>query len=238
MLVAGYDGPESPRLAAVAHACRDVRDALAGSEVVVLVSPHGRASRVHYRLRGDLGALGLGRIGAVADGDEKVVAGVARAWDRPVTDDPVDHGIVVPHALRALPDVPVIATAVVEVTGPDAPGSIAAALDDAAALAGAISSLAKDIDVAVVASAHLGAALEPAAPLTRDERAVALEQEVLAALDEDVAGVADLAGGFAAAGSCGAAPLLVLARLWPGHPLARLAYDAPFGVGYLVGTVT
>lgn len=237
VLVAGYEGPESADLEEIRSACREVRDVLQAAERVVVVSPHASCSCVYSDVRGDLASFGVEIGPARRRRDERGAATLASDWRMPLVTDDVDHGITVPLLLGCLPDAPVVAAGVVETTGPDAHGAIEQAWDDAAALARAVSLRAADDRIAVVVSAHLGAALDASAPLSLDDRAVDLEQEVLAALEYDVASFTPLGPALAASGSCGAAPLAVLATLFPGRRLTRLAYKAPFGVGYLVGVI-
>lgn len=235
VLTTAYRGAGDGALESVRASLPQVRAHL-DADVVVIVSPHARRSGTYAVVGGDLADFGLGDRPALLPTDEDASTELSDRW-RPAQADPSDHGVVVPLLLEALPPGPAVAAGIAEVTGPDAPAGHGSAVEDAHALANAIRHLARRRDVAVVASAHLGAALDAGAPLWPTQEAAVLEERVLAALQDDVGGVADMASDLARTGSCGGAPLAVLASLFAGAPLRLLCYERPFGVGYVVGTV-
>lgn len=136
-----------------------------------------------------------------------------------------------------VPDVPIVACALAEVTGPDAapvPSAIGAARGFAAALA----SLTEDRTVVFVASAHTSAALTPRAPLTLRDEGLVLEEEIKDALESDLGKLDSLSPElWTLGGSCGAGPLTALGLLFTGSKASVGFYDHPFGVGYLLAEV-
>jgi hypothetical protein len=108
---------------------------------------------------------------------------------------------------------------------------------DAALVARALESF--DGRMGLAASAHSGAALSPSAPLAELEGAVAAESAWIAALRADVGSIEMETNLLAdVAGSCGAGPLSVLAALGRGRAALVHAYERPFGVGYIVASVS
>ncbi len=202
----------------------------------MVVSPHAQRSGVYRSVVGDLGGFGLPSVSVAAEVHEGATASLIRTWGHDL-DGASDHGIVVPLVVDAVRVQDVVAVGLAEVTGPSAPAGPGEAIEDAQALARAIEALAVESSVAVVASAHLGAALDERAPSWPLEGAVDVEQAVLGTLERDVGDFPSLAGDLAAAGSCGSGPLVVLGELFGGSALRRCCYVAPFGVGYLAGIV-
>lgn len=205
---------------------------LAGVELSVLLSPHGPRSGVYHTALGSLADFGIPGVSVERDGDRAAATQLAEDWGKPMLDDRVDHGAVVPLALIATG--PVVVASLGDYTGPRA-AAADAAIADAAAFAAAVRSLARSRNIAFIASANLAAGLSPRAPLTELPEAAALEREVVEACATDVARLADLAPALAAqGGSCAAGPLVALAHLFAGTAAAVLAHESPFGVGYLV----
>lgn len=197
---------------------------LSGPEVLVIASPHGRATGVYAAPSGDLDAFGPRGLGVAAAPGE-LAETVAAAWARPVLVEPVDHGVVVPLRLLA-PTVPVVAVAFEE--GMTAGEAVA----EGAALASALSSVPRS--VVFVASANLSAGLDDRSPVPSLEGAAEADAHVLAALRDDPARLVDHATEVERAGSCAAAPLAAFGALFAGRRCDVLAYAHPFGVGYAV----
>lgn len=210
-------------------------------DLVIVISPHGPTGRVYRAPGGSLSGFGVPDLSATTSGSGSQAA-LAAEWGVPVMDGS-DHGIVVPLLLGALPDAPVVACALAEWTGastrPGGRGDPSAALDSAARLAAAILSVAGDLRVLVVCSAHGPAGLSPRAPLTERPESRVLERRILDALSRDPGGLAGIGvDEWAAGGACGAGPLAVFGRLFAGRSAEVVAYEAPVGVGYLVARTT
>ncbi len=140
--------------------------------------------------------------------------------------------MLIPTLLGCAPGLELVGVALGEGLGGDELQANAATL-----LARAIESF--DGRVGLAASAHSGAALSPSAPLAELEGAVEAESAWIAALRVDAGSIemetSMLAG---VAGSCGAGPLSVLAALGRGRAALVHAYERPFGVGYVVASVS
>jgi hypothetical protein len=191
--------------------------------VAVLVSPHASKSGVYVETRGDLSAFGVPRADARLHLKMDLVDAVAERWGRPLIDEPLDHGIVVP-LLLGFHETTVIAVGLEEG---------ATAEEDEVSLAGALRSLGPEISV--VASVNTGAGITPRAPLSEIPGSIGLESGLRDAMERDGAELAAFASRLGReAGSCGGGPLGVLARLFAGRRFATLAHEWPFGVGYLV----
>jgi aromatic ring-opening dioxygenase LigB subunit len=201
---------------------------LGDPSIIVLASPHGRATGVYASPAGDLGPFGRSDVAASAPTDRGVVAELARAWGRPVLDAPADHGIVVPLRLLGPRDVPVIALTFEE--GREA----AATTGEAETLAGALGEVAGT--VAFVASANTSAGLTERAPLPSLPGAEAAEHALLDALESDPRRVPSCLPALTEAGSCAAGPLAALSFLLGDRRCKVLAYGHPVGVGYAVAS--
>jgi len=205
-------------------------------DALVMLSPHGRASGVYSGVMGSLDAFGV-RAPSVASPTELAVAEeLAREWERPFLEPPLDHGITGALLVMGwMGDRPVVAATLAGTTGPGAPGQVAGVIEEAIGLADAVISISNARRIGFVASAHTSAALSPSAPLLDRPEGHALDEEVLAALRHDAGGMADIEPGlWRAAGACGAGPLTVFAKIFSGRRAEVLAYEAPAGVGYLV----
>ena len=90
--------------------------------------------------------------------------------------------------------------------------------------------------LAVVASAHAGAGLSARAPLTEVPGATEADRDLVAALEEDPALVEGLIGRLHEIGqACGVGPLATVGQLFEGWRTEGITYEAPYGVGYMVG---
>lgn len=214
----------------IGNACRVLVKEM--PEVIVLCSPHGSSTGVYESAAGHLGPQGIPQISAPRDPSELAKV-LADEWERPVLSDMADHGIVVPQVLGAIPEgAEVVACCLEEWTG-QTQRSAQEAIEEASVLADAVRTAFGDREVAFVASAHGSAALSPRAPLTERPEGIELEKRLHAALLDDVSQLTAMgAREWEGAGCCGAGPLTALALLVSG-PAELLAYDAPFGVGYL-----
>lgn len=202
-----------------------VREAVASIDlgdvdVVVIASPHGRATGVYASPAGDLDGFGPKGIGAVPPADPALAVQLAEAWGRPLLLEEADHGVVVPLRLLPVLDVPVVAVAFEEGAGADGARALAATLSGRR--------------VAFVASANLSAGLDERSPLPSLDGAAAADDAVLSALRERPGELADLGPVLERAGSCAGAPLTAFGVLFGRRPCDVLAYEHPFGVGYAV----
>lgn len=187
----------------------------------VVLSPHGAASGVYLRTRADLARFGVPRASARFGVAQAEVRELAAAWRRPVLEDAIDHGVVVPLLVGDIAS-PII---------PVAFGEEADVVREATSLAEVL----RETDHDVVASVNTGAGITARAPLTKLEGADSLEVELRNAVERDAADLADAARRLAAeSGSCCLGPLLVLAELFAGCAGEVLVHEWPYGVGYLV----
>lgn len=235
-LLLEHVAPGSSRAVAGLRAAVAALD-LEGLETIVLLSPHGAESGVYARASGSLDGFGVPGIEACRETDASLLESLSGRWGRPLLETGWDHGIVVPLALGIGTDTRVVAITFAETTGPDAV-SFEGVLDDAADLAAILAPLAAEEGLGIVASVNTSAALSARAPMTERAEAQAIESELLSALESDVGAALPLLSRLQRDGrSCACGPLAVLARLFAGSPAHTLAYDAPFGVGYLVARV-
>lgn len=216
------EGPEDDALARVRAACATAARGLDGSRAVV-ASPHANRTGVYVSPYGDLADLGPRAPAALCPLDLQLAEEVAERWGRPLLDEPLDHGIVVPLLLS-----PPSGT-IVAIGFEDA----ADATDDASELATVLAEL--DLEATVIASANLSAGITERAPLTRLPGAEELEIETAKGLEQDAASLLETAPRLATlAGSCSAGPLTLFGRLFGRRSVEVLAHEWPFGVGYLV----
>ena len=209
---------------------------LTPAEILVIASPHGAATGIHASIEGSLGGFGPGLPGLRADGDASAALILASGSSLSLLEGPVDHGVTVPLLLLGSDEGNVHEL-------PPVVACVQAEDDDASAFAAAVAEatqkLADERSVAFLASAHTSAGLTPRAPLTELDAAKDLDTQILETLSSDVGGLTTIpADRWVAAGSCGAGPLLALAKLYSGRTVEVAAYDAPYGVGYLVAGVT
>lgn len=202
-------------------------------DLVIMVSPHGRRSSVYRDLKGSLAGFGYPRIQYEGSTNQGVAARLADAWGQPLLEDPVDHGILVPAGLSQS-SAPVVGVTFRETSDVDGAGT-SIVEEEVRALVAAIQSVSGPGSVLFVASANDSAGLTARAPLTELPGASGLRDELIDGLLTDVGQVEDVARRLAAdSGSCGLAPLLCLARLFPGQKADVLAKEQPVGVGYTV----
>ncbi|MFN2588715.1 MAG: hypothetical protein ABR613_11440 [Actinomycetota bacterium] len=211
----------APAVSAAARGLRFPQDAR-----ILLASPHGAGTGVYAAPRGDLDGFGPRGISVAATADRSFARDLAGAWERPLLDEPADHGIVVPLRLLDTGDAPVVAVAFEE--GLDA----AAVVDEAKALVAGLDGVRGP--VAFVASANTSAGLGDAAPLPSLPAAAAADAAALDALRRDPRLLVPLLPDLAAAGSCAVGPLAALALLLGDRPCDVRAYEHPAGVGYAV----
>lgn len=205
---------------------------LSEHEVLIFVSPHGASDRVYARAEGDLSGFGVSGLEVRAKVDAGLAEGLAQRWDRPLADDALDHGALVPVALLR-PERPVVAVAIGE-----RDDGAAEALESGRSLARAIGELNVEGSIAVIVSGHGSAALSARAPLTDRPEGHRLQEAILEAATTDLSSLLEIPEGWwEQGGSCSAGAFATLASLFPGRALDISAQDAPFGVGYMVGRV-
>ena len=205
------------------------------AEVVVIVSPHGPTAGIYERCDGSLRGFGIDDAEAARVADTGLSRALVRAWGLESIAGPVDFGIVVPLLLGVGGDLPMVAASLPQTTGPGA-RALSESVDAAEGLAVALTTVADERAVAVVASAHSSAGLSARAPLTEVSGATEVDREIVEALEADPARVEDLLGPLHEVGhACGVGPLSVLRHLLDGWRSEGLTYEAPYGVGYMVG---
>lgn len=205
------------------------------ADVVVVVSPHGPAAGIYERSEGSLRGFGIDGVEAVRETDDDLSRSLSNAWARAPIGSPLDFGIVVPLLLGLGGDLPVVGVSLPRTTGPGA-SSLPEASDAAGTLAEALATTVDGRDLAVVASAHASAGLAARAPLTEVSGATEVDSELVAALEGDPARVEGLIERLHEIGqACGTGPLAMFAQLFGGWRSGGLTYEAPHGVGYMVG---
>jgi hypothetical protein len=206
-------------------------------DCAVLLSPHGASTGVYRSVAGDLAGFGVTGLEVSRQTDAELSARLAERWGQQLLDEPCDHGVVVPLLAGWVPEVPVVACTLEEVTGPDA-APVRSATEAARAFAAALAPLTDDRAVMFVASAHTSAALTPRAPLTLRDEGLALDREIKDALETDLGELDSLSPElWTAGGACGVGPLTALGLLFKGSKAEVPYYDHPFGVGYLLAEV-
>jgi hypothetical protein len=192
-------------------------------QALVIASPHGPSAGVYAGRRGDLAGFGCAHVTVEAPSAPDLAGQIARTWHTDSLGSALDHGIVVPLSLGILPRVPVVAVVV-----PDA--------EHGKSLADALRQISEQrgTKVGVIASANTSVALTDRAPLGYREEAVELEKRFVQELQRDSSAAASFASDLETiGGSCGAGPLTLFGSLFEGRPSTVVAYDHPFGVGYL-----
>jgi hypothetical protein len=214
---------EVGRLAVVRRAIASIE---VDADVVVIASPHGKATGVYARNSGDLSDFGVDFHAEWArDGDVSRL--LVAEWGQPMLRHVPDHGIVVPLACMDLRGTPVVAVSFED--GPDP-------WDAAGTLWGAVAKLGLERRVLFIASANGSSGLTPKAPLTELEGAHDAEDGLEYALRNDTGRLVTAAPIAADAGSCGLGPLVAFGALFAQRKAEVLAHEWPFGVGYLVAT--
>jgi hypothetical protein len=220
LLVPGIAGSVAEvALERIRVATRALADAV--GPLTALVSPHAATSGVYIETRGDLSAFGVTRADARYQLHMDLAEALADRWGRPLIEEPLDHGIVVP-LLLGFEETAVIPVGLAE---------DGASSEEEMALAEAL----RSFDVSVVASVNTGAGITGRAPLTEIEGSVALEHELRQAIARDAADLGATALRLEREGaSCGGGPLRILSHLFAGRRFETLAHEWPVGVGYLV----
>lgn len=217
---AGQAAPAVGRLRAALRAL-SFRDA----STVVVVSPHGPSTGVYRTGDASLRRFGLEGPAFEAEIDAGRAESLAQAWGHPLLDAKLDHGIVVPLELTGFRG-PVVAATIGEYEDP------AVAVGQGRSLARALDALSGD--TLLLASANTSASLTARAPLGLRPGSAALDERLIALLRQGGGDAAGLLEELAREGaSCGAGPLAAFVELFAGRTRVE-AYEAPFGVGYLV----
>ncbi|MDP9301902.1 MAG: hypothetical protein M3P43_13580 [Actinomycetota bacterium] len=226
----------------VAAETEDIRDALTtlsfdDVELVVLLSPHARATGVYESVAGDLNDFGIPGIELERHSDPDAVEMLAADWNQIVLREPIDHGVLIPLKTLATGPTLIVAAGLAgtdeEATSPDE--AIAAGL----AFADAIAELSRARSLCLVVSAQTSCALTPRAPLTERAEAKPVEANVVRALGGDPSALGESVGDlWRLGGSCSPGTLAVYGRVFSGRQSEVLAYAYPFGVGYVVARVT
>lgn len=205
------------------------------ADVMVVVSPHGPTAGIYERCAGSLRGFGIAGAEAERATDVDLSRSLTKAWGRAPIESPLDFGIVVPLLLGLGGSLPVVAVSLPQTTGAGG-SSLSNALHAAGALAEALATAADGRALAVVASAHASAGLSARAPLTELSGATEVDGELVAALEDDPARVEGLIERLHDIGhACGVGPLAALGRLFGGWRSGEITYEAPYGVGYMVG---
>lgn len=211
--------------ARVRAACLAAARGFARSRALV-ASPHAVRTGVYISPYGDLTEMGPRAPAALCPLDLQSAEELAARWNKPLIDEPLDHGIVVPLLLAA-PSTPIVAVGFEEGSDPG---------EDPTALAIALKEM--QFEGTVVASANLSAGLTDRAPLTRLPGAEELETGLVERLRHDAGTLVETAPRLASeAGSCGLGPLALIGHLFGGETSEVLAHEWPYGVGYLVARV-
>jgi hypothetical protein len=243
-VAAGIVVPHAPLLAlggrpevdVFRRSTRDAFQTLEGCEVLVFLSPHGERDGVYREVDGDLDGFGLEGIEVGAGSDSPMAAELAGAWGRELSGGRADHGVVGSLAI-ATPGTPIVACTLGEVTGPYPGGTVEDAIESAFLFADALVRAVRERNVGFIASAHTAASLTPKAPLALRPEGKELDDLILDCLATDCGSLARVEPElWREAGACGAGPLTAFGVLFEGRRAQVLAYDHPFGVGYLVAT--
>lgn len=210
---------------------RSCADAIAGLDadatVLVVATPHGDDRGVYAGRKGDLDGFGHRGVAVETQSQDDVAGEITRTWRAPTLGVPFDHGVVVPLALGLMPDRFVVAVSVPDEGSGRELGRVVAQVAER-----------RPTRIFFAASAHLGAALTERAPIPLEEQALALEDEVLGDLPHDAGVLADRARDLATTGkSCSAGPLAAFGELFRGRGARVVAYERPYGVGYLVAHI-
>lgn len=226
----------------VAAETEDIRRALAtlsfvGVDLVVVLSPHARATGVYDLVAGDLNDFGVPGIELERPSDPDVVSTLAAMWDKPVRREPIDHGVLIPLKTLATGATPVVAAGLAgsdeETTTPEE------AVADGVSFGAAIERLSREMTLCLVVSAQTSCALTPRAPLTERAEAKPVEADVVRALGGDPSALGDSVRDlWRLGGSCSPGTLAAYGRVFAGRASEILAYTYPFGVGYVVARVT
>lgn len=227
---------------AVAAETDQIRAALASlsfddADLVVVLSPHARATGVYDAVVGNLDDFGVPGIKLQRPSDADAGRTLAEMWAKPVQHEPVDHGALIPLKTLATGATPVVVAGVGSAdegaTSPDE------AIADGLSFGAAIERLSHEVTLCLVVSAHTSCALTPRAPLTERSEAKPVEADVVRALGADPSALGDsLRDLWRLGGSCSPGTLAAYGRVFAARRSDVLAYTYPFGVGYVVARVT
>jgi aromatic ring-opening dioxygenase LigB subunit len=220
------------------RSAREAIRALDGCDVVVLLASHGPRDGVYTEVAGDLDAFGVQGVAVDVLTESGTATELADAWARDQFSDRADHGVVGTLAIVA-PTVPLVACTLAEITGPYAHGTVESAVEAAFLFADALQQIAGERRVGFIASAHTAASLTPKAPLALKPEGKELDDLILDCLATDCGSLARVDPElWKEAGACGAGPLTAFGALFEGVRADVHAYDHPFGVGYLVASIS
>ncbi|AEF93157.1 AMMECR1 domain protein [Desulfotomaculum nigrificans CO-1-SRB] len=226
-----------------------------GAEILVLISPHapvfgdGIAINISPQTRGNMGQFGAAQVSFTCRYDPKL--GTEIGWQAEELGIPVidldeqiarqtginlqlDHGMMVPlYFLRqAGVELPLVPCSM-GIFSPEKLYSFGVAVQRAAEALGS--------KVAVVASGDLSHRLTPDAPAGFDPRGKEFDQKIVALIKSlDVTGLINLDEDLCErAGECGLRPIIMMLGALDGLAVKSevLAYEGPFGVGYMVAAL-
>ncbi|MDP9225654.1 MAG: hypothetical protein M3P18_17805 [Actinomycetota bacterium] len=204
------------------------------ADVVVVLSPHGSDCGVYASVAGTLDDFGIPGIDLQRPTDRSAVAALAGYWGKPILGDPIDHGVLVPLMLLSTDTTPVLAASLPEIA-PEAVSDARETVESGISFARALVEFAGTRAVTLLASAHTSSALTPRAPLTERAEAKPVEAGILSALGDDPSTLGSLVhDAWRLGGSCSPGSLAAYARAFGGRKSEVLAYESPFGVGYVV----
>jgi aromatic ring-opening dioxygenase LigB subunit len=202
----------------------------------VLVSPHGSQAGVYAHCKGDLAGFGLPTISVDRSSDRSLAEEIAEHWGRPLLNEPLDHGAVVPLAMGIGSNVNVTVCTLPEVTGPRALSLGKALKYEVEPLIDVLRGVGDD--VALIFSAHGSACLSERGPMLPNPVGSEVQHKISEALSGEVKRLRSITlEEWVASGSCSVAPLFLLYFLFSGRRSRLLAEEAPFGVGYMTARV-
>jgi hypothetical protein len=202
-------------------------------DAIVIVSPHGTRQGIYRLPSGTLERFGMSGISVTGRTHHDVAARLAELWGGFV-EGPADHGVVVPMLLGSWDGIPVVGAAFPEVTGPFGK-AVRLVLDAGRSLADAMRVVARDHEIAFVASAHTAASLSPRGPILQRPAGEQLDRLIRHALGDDAGALARIEPAlWGESGSCGVGPFVAMGELFAGRTASVASYEAPAGVGYLV----
>jgi aromatic ring-opening dioxygenase LigB subunit len=223
----------------VAARTETVRSALrslsfSDADLVVLLSPHAPQTGVYTSVTGSLAGFSIPGVELSRSSDPGAIGALAELWNKPVQEGPVDHGTLIPLSLLNTGEAEIVAAGLREVREEDV-RSFEIAVADGLSFAEAVGGLARKRRIGVVVSAHTSSALSPRAPLTERVEAKPAEGHVLRALDKDPSELSEvLEELWRLGGSCSPGTLTAYAAVFGGGRSEVIAYEHPFGVGYVV----
>lgn len=251
-------GAESDRVMATREAMlevgRRVKDS--GAQSLIMISPHapvfGDAIAINAlpQSKGDLGRFGAAQVAFSFRYDKELgneIGWQAEELGLPVVeidqkvagrvgvDLSLDHGFTVPlyYLRQAGVDLPLIPCSM-GVFSPEKLYAFGVAVQRAAHAA--------ETKVAVIASGDLSHRLTPDAPAGYDPKGAEFDQAMVSLIEHvDVTGLVNLEEELCErAGECGLRPITMMLGALDGYAVNSevLSYEGPFGVGYLVASLT